>query len=103
MKTLISIIAEKKRPLATGEFPLAIRLHKDNKRKYIRLGISVNPKYWDDKKGKIKSNCPNFEYMDNLIFEKISLYQRQVLEFKQQEDLTDQNSLLMQQRSLLVK
>jgi len=82
MKTLISIIAEKKRPLATGEFPLAIRLHKDNKRKYIRLGISVNLKYWDDKKGKIKPNCPNFEYMDNLVSEKISLYQRQVLEFQ---------------------
>ncbi|MDR0286231.1 MAG: phage integrase SAM-like domain-containing protein [Clostridiales bacterium] len=82
MKTLISIIAEKQRPLATGELPLAIRLHKDNKRKYVRLGISIEPKYWDIKKDKIKSNCPNFEYLDNIISEKINLYQKQVLEFQ---------------------
>lgn len=81
MKTLISVIVEKQRPLATGELPLAVRLHKDNKRKYIRLGISVDPKYWDIKKSKIKPNCPNFEYLDNIISEKLNIYQKQVLEF----------------------
>ena len=82
MKTNISVIAETTRPLSTGEFPLAIRLHKDNRRRYVRLGISLTPKYWDEKKGKIKSNCPNLDYYNNIVSKKIDLFQKQVWEFQ---------------------
>ncbi|WP_308573051.1 Arm DNA-binding domain-containing protein [uncultured Sanguibacteroides sp.] len=32
---------------------------KDRKPKYVGLGVSIHPNYWDFKKNKPKPNCPN--------------------------------------------
>ena len=81
MKTLIDVVLYQ-RALANGENPLAIRLTKNRKRRYIRLGISIDPQYWDKVKNKPKPNCPNKEYIENVITEKLAKYQKQVLEFQ---------------------
>lgn len=82
MKVKIDVIAEKHRLSVKGEIPLSIRLTQNKKRKYIRIGISLKPEYWDEIKSKVKHQCPNFEYIDNIITEKLSKYQKQILEFQ---------------------
>lgn len=82
MRARIEAIAETYRPASNGDFPIVLRLTKDGKKKIIRLGISINPLYWEISKNKIKPNCPNGEYLENIITENISKYQKQVLEFQ---------------------
>lgn len=60
-----------KQNLSNGESPLMLRICKDGKRKYQSLGISVNPKYWDFKKNKPKSKCPNFEHIQKSYWTKL--------------------------------
>jgi len=82
MKTSISVIAETYRLTTNGEIPIVLKLTKDKKKRVIRLKIFVKPNYWDDSKKKLKTNCPNFEYLENIITEAKSKYQKQVLEFQ---------------------
>lgn len=82
MKAKIDLIGENHRPSANGEIPLSIRITQNKKRKYIRIGINIQPQYWDSKKNKLRPNCPDREYLDNIITEKLSKYQKQILEFQ---------------------
>lgn len=82
MNTKIEVICDKRRILQNGEYPLVLRLTKDRKQKYIRIGISVDEKYWDSNKLQFKRNTPNKEYLDNIITENLNKYQKQVLEFQ---------------------
>ena len=82
MNTKIEVICDKRRILQNGEYPLVLRLTKDRKQKYIRIGISVDEKYWDSNKLQFRRNTPNKEYLDNIITENLNKYQKQVLEFQ---------------------
>lgn len=57
-----------------------VRICKNGKRKYKSLGISVNPVHWDFKKNLPKPKCPNYEALLILINEKISEFQRIILD-----------------------
>ena len=59
MNATIEVIYYKWKKLKNDEHPLMLRVTKDGKRKYVSLGVSVHPKYWDFEKNKPKSNCPN--------------------------------------------
>lgn len=82
MKTIIAVTCDVRRPLADGTVPLVVKLTKSRKRKYLRTGITVQPHHWDFKKSKPKTNCPNREYIEAIITEKLREYQQQVLEFQ---------------------
>lgn len=41
-----------------------IRVTKERKRKYVSLGISVNPEYWDFSQQEPKLDCPDREYLE---------------------------------------
>ena len=84
MNVTISVIAYKWKVLKNNEIPLSLRITKDRKKKYIGLGISVKPEYWDFEKNQPKKNCPNKEEIQQIIAEKIKAYQEQVLDFKMQ-------------------
>ena len=47
MKATVNVLCYKSKTLSNGENPLMICVSKDRKRKYISLGVSVNPIYWD--------------------------------------------------------
>lgn len=81
MKATVNVLCYKSKTLKNGEHPLMICVCKGGKRKYISLGISVNPNYWDFKKGKPKRNCPNREQINLLIKEQEQKYSEQVIEF----------------------
>ena len=81
MKATVNVLCYKSKTLKNGEHPLMICVCKGGKRKYISLGISVNPIFWDFKKGKPKRNCPNREQINLLIKEQEQKYSEQVMEF----------------------
>ncbi len=59
-----------------------LRVTKDRKRKYVSLGISVNPEHWDFSKNQPKAECPNREYIEMLIADKIKEYSAKIIELK---------------------
>ena len=82
MSATIDVILHKARTLSNGENPLVLRITKNRQRKYIRFGISLNPEFWDCQRNKLKPKCPDREYIESVITEKKSKYQKQVLEFQ---------------------
>ena len=89
MKATVNVLCYKSKTLSNGEHPLMICLCKDNKRKYISIGASVNPRFWDFDKNKPKRNCPNKEQLNKLIAEIEQKYAEQVMEFStMQRDYT---------------
>ena len=78
----INILCYKSKTLANGEHPLMLRVCKDGKKKYISLGLSMAEQYWDFTKNKPKPNCPNKEYIETLIADKIKEYNEKIIEFK---------------------
>jgi len=94
MNATISVVCYESKTLSNGNHPLMIRVSKNGKRKYQSLGISINPVYWDFKKEKLKANCPNGEYIQKIIIDKMRAIQLQVLELKaSQNDFTPTNLL----------
>ena len=59
-----------------------LRVTKDRKRKYVSLGISLNPAHWDFSKNEPKADCPNREYIEMLIADKIKEYSAKIIELK---------------------
>ena len=55
---------------------------KNSKRKYISLGVSVAPQYWDFQKNKPKRNCPNKILIEKLIAQKSRELSELVLELE---------------------
>jgi len=82
MNAGINILCYKSKTLADGSHPLMIRVCKDGKKKYISLGVSVLPQFWDFDKNKPKRNCPNKAQIDRLIADKSREYADQILDFK---------------------
>lgn len=82
MEATVNVICFKSKVLKNGESPLMVRICKDGKRKYRSLGVSVNPIHWDFKKNQPKAKCPNYEVLLILINEKISEFQRIILDKK---------------------
>lgn len=80
MATGVNILCYKSKTLANGEHPLMIRVCKDGKKKYVSLGVSVLPQFWDFEKNKPKRNCPNKIMIDKLIASKITEYNALVVD-----------------------
>ena len=94
MSTTVNVVCYKSKVLKNNESPLMIRVCKDRKMKYQSLGISILPKYWDFKANKPTSKCPNKEYIERLIAEKVKVYTDKVIEFKLQEKEFTATSLM---------
>ena len=59
-----------------------IRVTKDRKLKYVSLGISVNPENWDFSQQQPKCDCPDREYLELFIADKIKEYKSKIIELK---------------------
>ena len=94
MSTTVNVVCYKSKVLKNNESPLMIRVCKDRKMKYQSLRISILPKYWDFKANKPTSKCPNKEYIERLIAEKVKVYTDKVIEFKSQEKEFTATSLM---------
>jgi site-specific recombinase XerD len=94
MNASISVVCYKSKTLANGENPLMIQVSKNGKRKYQSLGISINSKHWDFTKNKPKPNCPDGALIQKIVLDKVTEYQKKILEFNaNQKDYTLTNLL----------
>nr|WP_278582096.1 site-specific integrase [Bacteroides intestinalis] len=82
MSTTVNVVCYKSKVLSNNESPLMLRVTKDRKRKYVSLGISVNPENWDFSKNQPKTECPNREYIELLIADKLKEYSAKIVELK---------------------
>lgn len=82
MATTITVVCYKSKVLKNNESPLMLRITKDRKLKYVSLGISLNPDNWDYSKNKPKADCPDREYLEILIADKIKEYSSKIVELK---------------------
>ena len=82
MSTTIEVVCFKYKPLKNNEFPLRIRITKDRKTKYISLGVSVAPQYWDFDRNQPTLDCPDREYLEKLIANKLCECKGKVVELK---------------------
>ena len=82
MSTTIKVVCYKSKKFKNEEHPLMLRVTKEMKRKYVSLGISIHPKYWDFDRDAPKPNCPNKDLILNIIDRKTMEYRKQVLEFQ---------------------
>jgi site-specific recombinase XerD len=104
MNASISVVCYKSKTLSNGENPLMLRISKDGKRKYQSLGISINPLYWDFRKGKPKPNCPNGELIQKIILDKISECNNQIMLLNAtQKDYTPTTLLEKKRHTITVK
>ena len=65
--------------LSNGEHPLMLCICKDRKRKYKSIGVSLNPKFWDFEKNQLKAKCPNREYLNRIITDKINSVNEKII------------------------
>lgn len=71
-----------------------VQISKDGKRKYQSLGISIDSKFWDFTKNKPKPNCPNGDFIQKIILDKVTEIQKQILVLSaDQKDFTLTNLL----------
>lgn len=82
MAITVKVVCYKSKILSNNESPLMLRVTKDRKPKYVSLGISVNPVHWDFSKNQPKAECPNREYIEMLIADKIKEYSAKIIELK---------------------
>ena len=80
----VNILCYKSKTLANGAHPLMIRVCKDGKKKYVSLGVSVLPQFWDFTKNQPKKNCPNKTYIEKIIADKSSEFAERIIELKAQ-------------------
>lgn len=80
--TTVNVICYKYKPLKNKELPLKIKVSKDRKTRYINLGISVKQEHWDFEKNRPKAECPNKEFIEKLISNKISEVKSKIVELK---------------------
>lgn len=62
MATTVYVICYKSKTLRNGEHPIMVRISKDGKKKYVSVGISIKPEFWNFNKNEPKLNCPNRDY-----------------------------------------
>ncbi|UWX56239.1 phage integrase SAM-like domain and Arm DNA-binding domain-containing protein [Maribacter litopenaei] len=68
----INIVLRKNYSKSDGTCPLALRITKNRKSRFIYTGEYVLPKHWDDNKKIIKKIHPNSARLNNMLKKKIS-------------------------------
>lgn len=103
MNAGINVLCYKSKTLANGSHPLMIRVCKDGKKKYVSLGISILPHFWDFDKNRPKRNCPNRIQIEKVIADKTREYNERVLEFKTESKDFTATTLVEKVNKLVVK
>ena len=74
----VDILCYKSKTVDNGAHPLMIRVCKDGKKKYVSLGVSVLPQFWDFTKKKF----PTKAYVEKTIADKSSDFAERIIELK---------------------
>ena len=76
----IATILRKDKINKKGKAPIHFRIIKNRKTRYISSSVFVEPKYWDERKEKLKPNHPNSRRLNSFLSNKFTELQDQVFE-----------------------
>ena len=92
MNTSVSVVYYTSKTLKNGNHPLMLRVTQNRKPKYVSLGINIHPNFWDTKKNKPKTNCPNYMAIQRLITDKIKKYTDNIVDLQiENKDFTSKS------------
>lgn len=92
MNTSVSVVYYTSKTLKNGNHPLMLRVTQNRKPKYVSLGINIHPNFWDTKKNKPKTNCPNYMAIQRLITDKIKEYTDNIVDLQiEKKDFTSKS------------
>ncbi|POY35503.1 recombinase [Solitalea longa] len=77
-----TVVIRSKKLDSKGEAPLYLRIIKDRKAKFISVGIKIDPKFWDEKKLRIKKGHPNSQRFNNYLTNKIAEAENIILDLQ---------------------
>lgn len=80
MATVSLILRTDKPPKKDGTVPINFLIIKDRKKSKISAKISVEPKYWDEKKCRIKPGATNSARNNSYLQNKLAEFQDKILE-----------------------
>ncbi len=66
------IILKTEKANKKGEAPLYLRIIKDRKAKFISLGQTIDPKFWNDEDQVVRKSHPNSNRLNNFLAHKIA-------------------------------
>lgn len=81
----VKIVLRKNYQKKDGTFPIALRLTKDRKSKFLFTGEYILEKDWDETKGLAKKSYPNSSRLNNMLLKKITEAHDMVLEIEANE------------------
>ena len=85
LKASVAVICyESKQLKGSQECPLMLRITKDRRRKYLAMGVSMQPEQWDFQKNEPKRSYPYRESVMRLIEATLLKYHRQIDEFNEE-------------------
>ncbi len=82
MATLKTVLHTKTDSKGNKDFRLALRLTVNRKRSYYHLGQKVDPKFWDEKAGKVKSSHSRNKQLNRLIRKKFDVIEDIIFEME---------------------
>lgn len=68
----VAIILRREKQKKDKSFPLAVRIIKDRKPKYLHIGYSIFEKDWDSAARRVKKTHPNSARLNNLLLKKLA-------------------------------
>lgn len=89
----ISIVLRKNYSKNDGTCPLALRITKNRKSRFIYTGEYVLPKHWDENKKIVKKIHPNSARLNNMLVKKISEAHEIALEAESKEQNSSAKSI----------
>ncbi|WP_075342499.1 tyrosine-type recombinase/integrase [Tenacibaculum agarivorans] len=67
----VKVVLRKEKQKKDGTYPLAIRIIKDRKPKYIHTDQSIDIKFWDSNERRVKKSHPNSKRLNNYLLAKL--------------------------------
>jgi integrase/recombinase XerD len=67
----VSLVLRKDKINSKSKAPIHIRITKNRKSSYFTTGVSLDPQYWDESKGKVKTKFTNSVMLNNLLHKKL--------------------------------
>jgi len=81
----VKIVLRKNYQKKDGTFPIALRLTKDRKSKFLFTGEYIHLKDWDETKGLAKKSHPNSARLNNMLLKKVTEAHDMALEIEANE------------------
>ena len=78
----VKVVLHKYKKLKNGDHPFYLRMIKNRKIKYISIGHSCTPEFWDFANDKLSKKHPNFKRLSTLLKDKEVEAQKIVLQFE---------------------